>query len=61
MFNEKRIFIYVLFCLILSICCTPQKNNNIKFRCNSDIIESKPIPAKNSFPISNNLKNNRYI
>ena len=45
----------------MTICDISQKNKKIKFRCNADRIEPKPIPAKNSFPIPKYLKNKRAL
>lgn len=61
MITGKKIFIYVLFYLIFAICCTIKKDKKIKFKCNSDKIESKPMPAKNSFPIPKNVKFKRVL
>ena len=58
MINEKKSLIYFLLLISLVSCGTLQKNKEIKFRCNSERIEPKPIPIpeKYSVPVPKNIK-----
>jgi hypothetical protein len=63
MITEKKSLIYFLLLISLASCGTSQKKKEIKFRCNSERIEPKPIPIpeKYSVPIPTDIKKKRAL
>ena len=60
MFTGIKILIYFeIFSIV--ICENIGRKEKIKFKCNADKIESKPIPAKNFLPKPKNLKEKRKL
>jgi hypothetical protein len=62
MITEKKSLIYFLLLISLASCGTSQKKKEIKFRCNSERIEPKPIPIpeKYSVPIPKDIKKKEH-
>ena len=61
MFNGIKLLIYFLFYFSVINCNKFHKKEKKKYRCNSDKLEPKPIGAKNSIPISKNIKDKRHL
>ena len=63
MITDKKSLIYFLLLISLVSCGTSQKNKEIKFRCNSERIEPKPIPIPENYsvPIPKSIKKKRAL